>query len=351
MVRRNLTRVELAHVLIVGLAVGCGKVIGADFDGRKPLPDATGASAGSDGGGSGPQAGTTTASGGTGGAAGAILDAGGRGGSEASGGTTNGGNGGSDTGGAATGGAGGETAGGPAQGGAPTGGGTPGGAPAGGVATGGAATGGVATGGVATGGVDGGAPTGGVATGGAPTGGVSAGGACNEEATGDANLVVVNEVLVGGGTDYVELYNTGTAIADLSGYGVADEDGGAPKFSEAMRFPDCTLIGPGEYLVVLAQQSSVGGPYLCSGVPCFYATWGLKSDGETAYFLSPINAIVDQGGVPGPSDGGPVDGQSWSRIPNGTGPFRLGLPTRGFANVPVDDPTGTSGGAGGVGGT
>ena len=54
-------------------------------------------------------------------------------------------------------------------------------------------------------------------------------------------------------TDWIELYNSGSQSVDLSGYGLSDR----LKRGRKWQFPKGTLIGPGEYKVVLCDGTSV----------------------------------------------------------------------------------------------
>ena len=54
-------------------------------------------------------------------------------------------------------------------------------------------------------------------------------------------------------TDWIELYNSGSQSVDLSGYGLSDRLTRGRKW----QFPKGTLIGPGEYKVVLCDGTSV----------------------------------------------------------------------------------------------
>jgi hypothetical protein len=155
-------------------------------------------------------------------------------------------------------------------------------------------------------------PTGGMA--GAPGGDGGMGGTGGEPADG---VVVLNEVKgQGDGDDYIELFNRGPGNADLGGYGIADA-------SNTFLIPSATILEPGEYLLLLLGRSDLVGNFTCfTPNPCFHASWGVAQDGEMVYLRSATNAVIDSTEYPdqtGPN--GLANGQSWGRLPNGTGTF------------------------------
>lgn len=168
-------------------------------------------------------------------------------------------------------------------------------------------------------------------------GGASAGGGPGTGGSAPAGALVINEIQARG-DEWVEIANGSDGDIDLSGFGLCDEDAdGQCETASAMRFPDGTVIGPGEYLVVLADQMDPDpGPHdVCiPGVTsCFYATWRVSAadgevirligadDAEVAQLLYPANATVDAT-------------TSWSRLPDMTGAADVGAPTPGAANMP-----------------
>ncbi|MBM4375083.1 MAG: lamin tail domain-containing protein [Deltaproteobacteria bacterium] len=151
--------------------------------------------------------------------------------------------------------------------------------------------------------------------------------------TGGGTLGVVLNEVSGVGDDYLELYNAGDAPVDLSGFKVADDDGGIPKLAEASVFPTGTNLAPGAYLFVLADlKTAMAGPQtMCDPgpSPCFQATFGISKSGDVLYLLDGTDAVVES--VPFPAT--VLDGQSWGRLPNGTGSFAANKPTPGAANA------------------
>lgn len=162
-------------------------------------------------------------------------------------------------------------------------------------------------------------------------------GAPTDQGTPGMARLVVNEMRASG-DDWVELYNAGDAPIDLGGYGVADTeaDGGAPRTSLAVRFPTGTTLGPGQYLFILADvaDAGAGAQTSCladSGIArCYHAGWAISaSRGETLSVIDARDNVVVR--VTYPPNAAP-SGQSWGRLPNGTGEFAANRPTPGASN-------------------
>ncbi len=149
--------------------------------------------------------------------------------------------------------------------------------------------------------------------------------------------LVINEIRAVG-EEWVELFNAGASPVDLSDVMVTDTetDDGGPRVARAMRFPRGTMLSPGQYVVVVSDQADAGsGPQTrCpDGGPttCFHASWSLSaSRGENVWVLSPTGAVTTRELYP--MEAAP-EGQSWGRVPDGTGPFATARPTPGAANV------------------
>lgn len=152
--------------------------------------------------------------------------------------------------------------------------------------------------------------------------------------------VVINEVRAVG-DDWIELKNVGTAPVDLGGLVLADTDtsvdGGAPRPSDGVRFPAGTSLAPGQHLLVVADLADAGaGPQMtCLGASgpttCFHAGFGISaSRGERLYLLESGGAVVATADYPANAV---VDGRTWGRLPDGTGPFAACAPTPGSANA------------------
>lgn len=153
-------------------------------------------------------------------------------------------------------------------------------------------------------------------------------------AGGDAAGLVINE-LSAAGDDWIELFNAGSDTLDVGGLLVADiDDAGAPKVDGAVTIPAGTTLEAGAYLFVLADQDASlpdlqdacdPGP-----VPCLHAGFGLSGGGDTVFVLDADGAVLAS--VEYPADA-TVEGESWGRIPNGTGDFGVTAPTPGAANA------------------
>jgi hypothetical protein len=151
--------------------------------------------------------------------------------------------------------------------------------------------------------------------------------------------VVINEVR-GIGDDWVELYNPATSPVEIAGFGLTDTDttvdGGAPRVASATRFPTGTVLMPGQRLIVVADLADAGSGtemncLMGAVMRCYTATWGISgSRGETIYLLDRGDQIVDQSAHP--ADSMIVSGQTWCRLPDGTGAFAVCAPTPEAAN-------------------
>ncbi|APR74766.1 Hypothetical protein A7982_00112 [Minicystis rosea] len=191
-------------------------------------------------------------------------------------------------------------------------------------------------------------------TGAAPTGtGTGAGGASSTTTTGDgasstsstssggpAGEPVLNEISAKD-EDWIEIANPGSSPIDLGDYGLCDDvdpaEGHECDMDTIVRFPKGTTIPAGGYVVVVGDKDAADGvgPHvdcLKSGGPttCFYASWKVSaSNGEQLHLLDPKDDTVDE--VEYPKDG-VGDGETWGRLPDGTGSFAATAPTPGAAN-------------------
>jgi len=129
--------------------------------------------------------------------------------------------------------------------------------------------------------------------------------------------VVVNEVESNGGVpgDWIELYNNSSAPVDLSGWGVRDND----STHTIWKFPAGTIIQPGGF--ALAEEADFG--------------FGLGAADE-ARLYNPFGVLVDIYAWTAHAT------ITYSRCPDGTGPFAQSLSTKGARNN-----CNTSGGGGG----
>ena len=87
-------------------------------------------------------------------------------------------------------------------------------------------------------------------------------------------------------TDCVELYNTTSETVDLSYYGLSDNLGRPRRW----QFPQGTVIGPGQYLVVYLD-----GETELSTVSEMHANFSLsRAGGETISFCDPTGRVLDR---------------------------------------------------------
>jgi len=151
---------------------------------------------------------------------------------------------------------------------------------------------------------------------------------------GGAPGLIINEVC-GKGQDFVELYNVGSSSVDLGGWGVTeakDEDSGAPGSPKTPAvFTGGTTLAAGGYAVVWGAPHDGGTVPACpGGAQCLQATWNVSNKhGASVYLKDPSDATVAVLAYPSGTVG---DGQSWGRLPNGTGSFQLNTATPGKAN-------------------
>ncbi len=158
----------------------------------------------------------------------------------------------------------------------------------------------------------------------------------------NVGTVAFNEISAAG-DEWLELYNTGSAEVDLSGYGITDtdKDTGLPRVTKAMRFPNGTLLPKGGFaLVLLDKKNSTPGPYSAdaclAGVAsgCFYALFSIsESRGEAVHLIAADNSEVSS--VIYPADLAFEGGSGFTacRIPDGTGELTTCTATPGAANA------------------
>jgi len=138
--------------------------------------------------------------------------------------------------------------------------------------------------------------------------------------------------------DWIEVLNADTVDADLSGVGLTDKNAtGVPDAVDAVRFLDGSKLAPGEFLIVVANVNTampgIQTTCLLMGGPstCYQAKWGISStNGDKVYLLSPTDDVVDVATYP---VNAVMDGQSYCRLPDGTGDFAPCSPTPAAKNA------------------
>jgi hypothetical protein len=145
--------------------------------------------------------------------------------------------------------------------------------------------------------------------------------------------VVINE-MSGSGDDFIELFNAGADTVDLSGIRIADQDTpGVPKLTSAVTLPDGMSLPAGSYLFILGGQatSETAPQTTCAPgpAPCFWASYKLSNkNGDEVFLVDKSDKVIQSVTYPGNL----TSGETWSRLPNGTGPFGAGASTPGAAN-------------------
>jgi len=150
----------------------------------------------------------------------------------------------------------------------------------------------------------------------------------------DHGSLVINELLaVNGGTavfnvpdpqgeneDWIELYNRGDTPIDLGGMYLTDD----PSTPKRWRIPEATMIDPGSYLLIWADNDEAD--------PGLHASFKLSADGEeVALFDTDGLTLIDS-----VQFGEQTEDVSYGRSPNATGPWRrLTLVTPGMANIAI----------------
>lgn len=139
------------------------------------------------------------------------------------------------------------------------------------------------------------------------------------------NDVVINELMASNSTtmqdpngeydDWIELYNNSNQPKDISGFFLTDN----PTNLDKWEFPANTVIPPGGYFIIWADEDSSQGAYHCN--------FKLSATGEQLWLLNAAQEIVDT-----VSWGQQVTDMGYARVPNGTGPFIIQQPTFSYNN-------------------
>ncbi|HTJ53147.1 MAG TPA: lamin tail domain-containing protein [Cyclobacteriaceae bacterium] len=123
--------------------------------------------------------------------------------------------------------------------------------------------------------------------------------------------IYINE-LYSTGNDWIELYNDNSSSKDISGYFIYDDA------SDKYTLPANTIVPSKGFLILNCDGTATG----------LNTNFKLSSDGETVYFENTSGTLVDMVEFPAM-----VDGQSYARIPDGTGEFVItGSVTKNISN-------------------
>lgn len=146
------------------------------------------------------------------------------------------------------------------------------------------------------------------------------------------DAVVINEVMASNaGTaadengqfeDWIELYNSGTNSVDLEGWYLTD----TPFEPTKWQMPGGTIMAPGTYMIVWADEDQSQG--------AMHANFKLSGSGESVLLYDTDTLLVDH------VDFGEQETDlGYARVPNGSGPFIIQVPTFGANNdnVGIDE--------------
>ena len=110
--------------------------------------------------------------------------------------------------------------------------------------------------------------------------------------------------------DWVELYNAGETAVDIGGWYISDKKDNPKKFQIPSTSPAETTIGPGEYLVLWADNQPEQG--------VLHLDFALNVDGEYIGIFTPEGGTVDE-----TTFGAQTPDVSSGRLPNGSGEWTI----------------------------
>jgi hypothetical protein len=122
------------------------------------------------------------------------------------------------------------------------------------------------------------------------------------------NEILANEPGTTTAAEFIEIVNTGTATANLSGFRLSDADGVRHVFASG------TTIAPGKALVVFGAASGI--PSGVTGIPSSTGTLSLNNPGDTVTLADASGAAIDAFTYTAALTG--VDGVSMNRSPDAT---------------------------------
>lgn len=135
-----------------------------------------------------------------------------------------------------------------------------------------------------------------------------------------ANGVVINEILASNDTtvmdevgefeDWIELYNTNSFDMDLSNFYLTDDTSSLDEW----QFPSGTIISANGYLIIWCDKDANDGP--------LHSSFKISASGESVTFSNDTLGIIDQVFF-----NAQTTDMGYARVPNGTGPFVIQLPT------------------------
>lgn len=151
-----------------------------------------------------------------------------------------------------------------------------------------------------------------------------------------SSVLLINEI--SGGDEWIELVNSGDVAFDLGNHVLADRDKttGAPKLSEAVVFPEGTMLAAHAYLLIRGGGTGTKAKP-CPGPDagqCFHADFGISNkNGETLFLLDPAQTLIGKVVYPAQASQGAF---SYSRLPDADpgATFATVKETPGAANTP-----------------
>ena len=124
----------------------------------------------------------------------------------------------------------------------------------------------------------------------------------------------------GSSPDWIELYNAGDTVCDLSGIGVSDGDKNRFKFT----FPQGATLGAGKYIIIFCDDTDVTSGEL-------HAAFKISASGETIYLTSPDGTELDKLEIP------EMDTDvTYGRTSDGSADLALLKPSPGASNSSAD---------------
>lgn len=148
-------------------------------------------------------------------------------------------------------------------------------------------------------------------------------GTANDNSAPPSTVVLMNEIFSRGiaeDPDWIEFYNAGTTAADISGYKIYDS-GGQAGTKPKKEIPAGTVIQPGEFFVIVVDDTDASG-------------FGLSSGGEQVWFENAAGTVIDDITFPALAET-----ESFGRFPDGSTNLQiLSTVTKGTANSNVTPP-------------
>ena len=119
--------------------------------------------------------------------------------------------------------------------------------------------------------------------------------AISKEKSSENKKILINEISTnnnlldsyGNYSSWIEIYNKGEELLDISGYGLSNEEYIPLKWA----FPKDTIINPGEYLIAFTSDKK-------SKSKEFHTNFQLKNDGYLLIFSKPNAELIEKIDIP-----------------------------------------------------